>query len=403
MQNLIFLRHKQNRYSLAAVVGAVSTSKFEGKFRITVIRQWSDIDALVKNPQTTHFAFSFMSVRAQEVKNEVAELRSKYPQATFLAGGAHATAVAEETLALGFDHVFAGPGEDTLVSYLESVLARKEIPSIIQGNPYDSTILERYTGVAPAHGLFAPVEISRGCLRHCRFCHVPVVYPKGMMHRSLQSIERICRINVENGRKRTWLITPNAIAWGVTTGKQADAEKIEKLLTTIKESGVENIHFGSFPSEINPEMLNPQTARVMARFCSNRRITIGGQSGSEKVLQQMRRGHTVDDVLNACAIAAKYEFIPHVDILFATPNETFADQKLTCELIDKILTQYEGRVHVHHFMPLPGTPWQYEKPAPVSDFVQHCVGEWVKIGRADGYFHGQHQKYAVSKLTEEAK
>ena len=50
------------------------------------------------------------------------------------------------------------------------------------------------------------------------------------------------------------------------------------------------IFFGTFPSELRPEHVSPRALALITRYCDNRVVILGGQSGSDRVLEAMGRG-----------------------------------------------------------------------------------------------------------------
>ena len=72
------------------------------------------------------------------------------------------------------------------------------------------------------------------------------------------------------------------------------------------------------------------------------------------MLHQLHRGHSVDDVIAAVELCRDYAIVPIVDFIVGFPFETDEDQKATGDLIQWVARS--GNVHVHRFIPLPGTP-----------------------------------------------
>jgi len=87
------------------------------------------------------------------------------------------------------------------------------------------------------------------------------------------------------------------------------------------------------------------------------------------MLESIRRKHTVEDIIIGAEKCIDHGFTPVVDFIFGLPDETEEDQLDTLNLI-KWLTGKGGKVHSHYFMPLPGTPFENSKPAPLSGKVK---------------------------------
>lgn len=111
-----------------------------------------------------------------------ATLRAELPEACFVAGGYHPSAVPEDFTGPDspFDYVVVGDGEAPLL-HLAERLGRGERPAspvrpaepwrdLDELPPYDWSLLERYRPIARQRASQAEIYLSRGCPRTCRFC-----------------------------------------------------------------------------------------------------------------------------------------------------------------------------------------------------------------------------------------
>jgi tRNA A37 methylthiotransferase MiaB len=115
---------------------------------------------------------------------------------------------------------------------------------------------------------------------------------------------------------------------------------------------------------------------------------IGGQSGSERLLAATHRGHGVEAIRRAVALALEAGFRPDVDFLFGLPGETEDDRRLTIALAEAIAAA-GARVHSHAFMPLPGTPLAGATPTQIADDVARAVARLESRGAAYGQWRKQ--------------
>jgi radical SAM superfamily enzyme YgiQ (UPF0313 family) len=129
--------------------------------------------------------------------------------------------------------------------------------------------------------------------------------------------------------------------------------------------------------------MSVQALELIAKYCSNRVLNIGAQSGSPRVLKAILRGHDVEAVDTACQLCRDQGIEPLVDFIFGLPMETEVDQLLTLELIGKIIDD-GGRVRAHYFTPLPGTPLARTAPATVADQVACGLGKLALQGKLTG-------------------
>ena len=166
-------------------------------------------------------------------------------------------------------------------------------------------------------------------------------------------------------RKRS-VISPTSLSYG-TQGTTPDLAAVEALLAGVR--GVvgreARVFYGTFPSELRPEHVTPDALRVLARWVDNRSVSIGAQSGSDRVLQRAHRGHDVAEVERAVRIALAEGFDPHVDFILGLPGEEPDDVEATLRLAER-LVELGAKVHGHTFMPLPGTPLRAERPGTIA-------------------------------------
>jgi len=388
MRPLVFLRTRYNRYSAAAVMGAALGARAAAAFAMHA-EDTEGIAALGIPPGARPvFLVSYMTPHRADTRRVVAGLRALHPDALVIAGGAHPTGAPEDALASGADHVVVGAAEGAFPRVVDALAAGEPLPRVIPG-ACDAAAFEASTGHAPPLNLFAPIEISRGCPCRCRYCMAPALAGGSMIHRSPAAVERIARLAVAAGRTRTWIVSSNALAYGAPGGAGTNPAALVDLLERLRRAGLAEIYFGSFPSEVNPERLDDTTAAALAGRVANRTLTIGGQSGSDAVLRRMGRPHDAAAIPAACAVARRHGFIPHVDILLGTPGESAAEREETFRLVERVLEEYEGRIHFHYFMPLPGTPWADALPEPLDERAFAFVGGVVRAGRGDGWFTEQ--------------
>ncbi|MCD1294773.1 TIGR04013 family B12-binding domain/radical SAM domain-containing protein [Methanocella sp. CWC-04] len=355
-----FRWNPKNRYSIA-VLGAVIKDR-----------------RLVKGPEDGIMLYSFASLQAEDVFKEV---RSAKTDSVFIAGGPHPTGCPGETLKY-FDYVVIGEGEETLPELINALregkdvsgvrgIAYKDNESVVFTEKREYVDLNKYPPFEPP--LFGPIEISRGCPWNCAYCQTPRIFGHRMRHRS---VEQICKYDKFYEDKR--LISPNAFAYG-SNGVTPDVKAVEKLLSSL--SG--NIYFGTFPSEVRPEFVIPEMLDLVNAYCANKEIHLGGQSGSDKVLKAIHRGHTASDVIVAVERVCDAGLTPVVDFIFGLPGENEEDQMLTIDCIRTIIKD-GGKIRAHYFMPLPGTELAGTTPAELSPEVEKLLGKLALGGRLTG-------------------
>jgi len=291
-----------------------------------------------------------------------------------VAGGPHATACPRE-VARYADYVVVGEGEYTLPRLLENLRDGGDgrIPGVMAGDWYEpattSVRLDAYPAFSAIKGY---IEISRGCPHSCGYCQTPWIFGRCMRHRSVDEIARFARRH-----SQLRFVTPNAFAYG-SDGIRPRWDRVERLLAACRNP----VFFGTFPSEVRPEFVCETSLGLVTRYCANKKLHFGAQSGSDRVLGLLRRGHTVADVLCACDLCRDHGLEPVVDFILGFPFETDDDQKATLAMIQEIARH--GTVHVHRFMPLPGTPLAGSVARDLLPETENVLGSLALRGRLTG-------------------
>ena len=151
---------------------------------------------------------------------------------------------------------------------------------------------------------------------------------------------------------------------------------------------MEKIFFGTFPSEVRPEFVTDDLVSLVIEYCTNRTLSIGAQSGSNRILKFIHREHTVEEIMNSIEIVREYGIIPYVDIIFGLPSENNEDRARTRELM-KFVIDKGGTIHSHVFIPLPGTPFERFTPGRITSEDMNYIQKLTARGKANGSW--QHQ------------
>ncbi|MDD1694122.1 MAG: TIGR04013 family B12-binding domain/radical SAM domain-containing protein [Methanoregula sp.] len=291
-----------------------------------------------------------------------------------IVGGPHATACPREVAAYA-DYVIVGEGEYTLPRLLADLRDGGEgkIPGVMTRDlyrPADTSVrLDAYPAFSEYKGY---IEISRGCPFSCGYCQTPQIFGHCIRHRSIDEVARYTEWH-----EQSRFVTPNAFAYG-SDGIHPRFDKIEHLFRKCRHQ----IFFGTFPSEVRPEFVCDESLALINRYCANTKLHFGSQSGSDGVLEQLCRGHTTADVIHAVELCREYAITPIVDFIVGLPFETDEDQRATLGLI-RWVARF-GKVHVHRFIPLPGTPLAGTTARPLLTETEKLCGKLALTGRLTG-------------------
>ena len=323
----------------------------------------------VDAPAADITCYSLNSVNEPAYREEIAGAGC-----TTIVGGPHASACPDPVAAYA-DYVVVGEGEFTLprlLSHLETG-GTGPVPGVVTrvwARPIDHTVI--LDAFPPFSVMKGYIEISRGCPFGCAYCQTPCLFGSTMRHRSIDTIVRYA-----SRYRDIRFVSPNALAYG-SDGRSPRLEKVAALLSRLPG----NIYFGTFPSEVRPEFISGEALELIASVRASRRIAFGAQSGSDRVLSRIRRGHSVANVIAAVECCRDHDFLPIVDFILGFPFETGEDEQETLEMI-RWVTRH-GKARVHGFIPLPGTPLEGTVPRPLSRSTLQTLGNLALHGRITG-------------------
>jgi len=403
---LIVYGNKDNRYSINALLGALEKKGCLG-LPVTVADDETAVTRAVAGfSGISLVGLSFFSTQLPEILPLVRGLKNLPAEKVILvAGGAHASGDPRGTLKTGFDIAVRGEGEETFpelmgvlakggdLAAVRSIAYRDASGQIFLTGPRPRVDLDDYPPFAASFKRFGPIEITRGCPFACHFCQTPQLAGAGIRHRSIAAIEEAVRFL--HGRKLSDIrvITPNVFAYGSEDGRSVNLERLAALFHTVRRIiGAKGKFFaGSFPSEVRPEHVSHETMRLVKEYADNDNIVIGAQSGSQRLLDQCHRGHSLEDVERAVELAVLCGFKAYVDFIFGLPGESEEDAEQSVRLMRR-LAAMGARVHAHTFMPLPGTAYAGQPPGRVPPKLRREIELLVAQGLAFGDWRKQERQ-----------
>jgi tRNA-2-methylthio-N6-dimethylallyladenosine synthase len=226
--------------------------------------------------------------------------------------------------------------------------ATDRIPSLIErvrgGEAAVIDVDERREGevwdVSPAERrspYVAFVPIIEGCNKFCSFCIVP--YSRGR-EKSRGAAEIVSEIQALRalGYKEVHLIGQNVNSYRPSSPdvleKYSGATPFSRLLRAVADTGMERIKFTtSFPRDFHPDIVS--ALEEHPNLCDWVHLPV--QSGSDRILKSMRRGHNSDDYLRRVEgiKKSKRRLALTSDVIVGFPGETEEDFAATLRLIEK--------------------------------------------------------------------
>lgn len=291
---------------------------------------------------------------------------------TVILCGADATDHFAAYLENGADYCLLGEGEETLLELLNQLTAEKE-PNleIIQGLAYKSPVsspkspilhtprrpditnldkllfpawdlvdIGKYRAIwMQRHGYFSMNMVTtRGCPYHCNWCAKPI-WGQRYNSRSPENVVAEMKWLKEN-------YSPDHI-WFADDILGLKPNWIEKFAVLLLEAGL-SIPFKCLQ---RADLINEKTAAALAK-AGCKTVWLGAESGSQKILDAMDKGNTVEDIYRAAHLLRTNGIEVGFFLQFGYPGETWDDVQKTLKMVRECAPDDIG-ISVSY--PLPGT------------------------------------------------
>lgn len=200
-------------------------------------------------------------------------------------------------------------------------------------------------------GASAFVSVMEGCSKYCTFCVVP--YTRGEeVSRPLDDVIAECVGLAEQGVREINLLGQNVNAYRGATHDGGTASLADLIHVIASIDGLDRIRFTtSHPVEFTDDLIDAYA--TVPELVSHLHLPV--QSGSDRILALMKRGHTAIEYKSK--IRALRKIRPNIsmssDFIIGFPGETEKDFEDTMKLIEQV-----GFDHSFSFIysRRPGTP-----------------------------------------------
>ena len=174
------------------------------------------------------------------------------------------------------------------------------------------------------------IEIASGCMSECSFCQTKLAKGRLRSYR-IGEILRQMRSDIADGCKEIWLSSTDNGCYG----KDIGSDLVHLLRSCCLIEGDYKIRVGM----MNPMYLPCMLKEMIEVFSANDKIFkflhIPVQSGSDRILRKMKRGHTVKTYRNIVRAFRKAfpEITIATDVIIGFPTETNEDFLKTIDLL----------------------------------------------------------------------
>ena len=319
----------------------------------------------------------------QKARRIIRLLLKKCPRSLVIVTGCYAQVSADEIKSIDSRVFVLGGQKKSALSKIPALVSdiseKEKISSILKGffddlekNP-DGKILEPFalsTSSFFNHSR-ASLKIQDGCNARCTYCKIQIARGSSV---SLLASEAISRLrSLEKAGYAEAVITTVNISQYHSFVKNADGTKIPVNFTDLLKMMLESTEKISIRiSSLYPEIVDERFAKIAENPRVRPHFHISVQSGSDAILEKMKRPYRIDAVKNAVSLLKKAKGDPFLacDIIAGFPGETDADFDLTMKMLEECGFTF---VHAFPFSARPGTEAFSMRPCVPSNVAKNRV------------------------------
>jgi MiaB-like tRNA modifying enzyme len=193
------------------------------------------------------------------------------------------------------------------------------------------------------------VEIASGCMSECTFCQTKIA--KGWIRSyRIGDIVRQIKSDIKSGCKEIWLSSTDNGCYG----RDIHTDLVDLLKECCSIEGSFKIRVGMMNPMYMPAILDGMVRLFYENDKLFKFLHIPVQSGSNRILKKMKRGHTSKTFMDA--VKTFRDKIPEMtistDIIVGFPSETEDDFKETIDLVER---SQPDIVNISRYAARPGT------------------------------------------------
>ncbi|MGD0566168.1 MAG: radical SAM protein [Candidatus Goldiibacteriota bacterium] len=339
-------------------------------------------------------------------------IKKSMPETVTIIGGPHATAMPEECLENSFDFVVSGEGEAAIADLLENIKNPEKVNSILykkNGQTVktpDRGYIENLDSIKfPARELFPPLSkyrgqealgslnpvgsimTSRGCPYACKFCFKAVFGNKFRM-RTAENVLEEWMLLVNEYKVREIAVVDDSFT--------TDVGRVHKICDSLIKAKVKTRW--SCPNGIRVDLGGYEMLKKMAD-AGCRRVALGIESGSQKVLDSIGKKTTLKQIEETVKNCRRAGIKTMGFYMLGNLGETEETMNETINFAKKVRTDYAQFLIA---IPYPGTPL-YEE---IKKNGKLYINDWDQYGQYEEracFEYGGLNPELLSKMSGRAR
>jgi radical SAM superfamily enzyme YgiQ (UPF0313 family) len=312
-------------------------------------QDYRDFMQEVKSYNPDLVGINLFSIASQCVKQMIEDIKWLTGSMVVL-GGPHVSSLPERVFNdfPGIDYAIRGEGERPFQELIQGKMTNRINEPYFSDNPdeyytpawdlIDPQSYFKYPNILPKS---APVFFSRGCPYSCTFCAAKITSGQRVRWRNWDNIwEELCMLRGKH-RVRNFVIEDE----GFGTSK-------EKIMEFCQRFG--KIGFGKFAmgTGMRLNIIDQELLSAMKKANFHRVISVGIESGSQRILDFIRKGTDLKLIRDKVSLMDEMGFYPSGNFILGFPTETREEIRETIDLAFKLPLR---EVSFTALQPLPGT------------------------------------------------
>ena len=343
---------------------------------IDFIESQDQLNNAIKESSPDIVGFTAVTSNYQYV-TELAEILRCKTDVPFIIGGPHISAM-PESMAKVFDVGVIGEGEQTTLELMQTLTTISQIDDIdgivhrvndelvfnsprepikqLDDIPHPNRDIFDMDYYLKKHDILsnrklvrgATMLTSRGCPFKCVYCQASSVWGNVRYHSAKYVLDEIKYLIDTYNVEAINIIDDLCIA---------DKTRLKRIVQMIENNGINKQIQFNINGRAN--LLTEDRVRLIKRMNAVQ-ISIGFESGSEKVLNYLKGGTvTQNQNINALELAKKYKIPVGAQFMIGTPGESMNDLECTLKFIEHY-KNWMSHINLNITTPLPGTQlWNY--------------------------------------------
>jgi radical SAM superfamily enzyme YgiQ (UPF0313 family) len=341
------------------------------------------------------FGFSVLSIQVGEALSLSRQIKRIDLRKPIIWGGVHPSLYPEQCLSeKSIDYIVIGEGEKALLDIIggktkRGIVRAKEFIDMDELSPpkWHMLDIKRYMGNYGLAGdrKFITLHTGRGCPFRCTFCINTVISQRYRGISTKQILNEIKLLRERHGIEHFRMIDDNFFA---------DKKRTKEIVNALKGTNI-TWDASCRADYFNDNYLGKNYLPINElRESGCVALLLGLESGSQRILNLLCKGTTVEQNVHAAKECAKNNIVCVASYMSGLPGETKEDLIKTLDQICYLTKACKGKISIqgpHPYRPYPGSLLYNQ----VRRYVHEpkTIDEWAKRGTFSGFMPTESMKW----------